>query len=213
MRLTDTLKLKNVLFGIVLTLVVSDAWAGPITASHVGCLSDFANESKTATWESSRHFRWVVLWQDDAGCAATDSRAIGLNGVFERIVNADGSERVVVNQSLLPTCGRGQMDAQDTGEFTDEMLEILAVVFNTGVDCKVNGDAMRRYAYTGSVDEPDTLERFGLPVPSGAPNWEPDSPTPFETSVTVPDHGSTMVLLGTGLACVACFLALTAKRK
>jgi hypothetical protein len=118
------------------------------------------------------------------------------------------------------------MDAQDTGEFTDEMLEILAVVFNTGVDCpRIAGDAARHYAserpalaegmppYAGDVDEPAAFD-FAEPTngPAGGTPWNPLEPTPFSAPVPVPDSATTMVLLGAGLAYVVRLQALNASK-
>ena len=171
--------LRCTLVLLVICLFAVPARAEPISINFEGgCLTSFPQGG--AIWTSAEHFRFAEFWDLEAGCGATASIPVTL---YQRFDDFDSTGGLSIHQleSLLPPCGRGQIDWQEyvagpSGPNT-ELGPLGALVFNTGVNCSELPPEQIPLYLSGvtpmvppSIPEPATLALLGFVV--GWASWQ-----------------------------------------
>ena len=141
----------------------------------------------------------MAFHDSEAGHSHTIRNPTG--GFHEASVMPDGSYRIQVLESLLPTCGRVQFDAQAylaTGGLDPSQLHSL--MFDTGVDCSPRQAARRLSLSAVSADANGRgtgLLEGGTGIPEGQEAIVSGSGSP--ASFAVPDESSSLLLLAFSL--------------
>jgi hypothetical protein len=120
------------------------------------------------------HFRFAAFWDVEAGCEATTSIPVTLHQRFD---DFDGTGGLAIRQleSLLPPCGRGQIDWQEYVAGSRELGPLGAIVFNTGLNCsELSSELIPPYLspahpkVSPSIPEPGILTLLGLALGWGS---------------------------------------------
>jgi len=143
--------------------------------------------------------RHTALWSQAAGCHATGDDYMEMGYLIDYLINDDGTSSLTFHSDRIRvTCGRIQIDTQ-LGDF------VSAIVVNLGTDC----DRRESLAVPTSFSVIPEVEVYTTHYdpPYGDIVLDPrPMPTPEITPFghTVPDGGSTLMLLLVGLAIIIC---------
>ncbi len=188
--------LKTSVLTMMLVLAATAASAGPIYATHTGCIQAQPGQ---AEWVSPEYFSFASYWDWEAGCDPT--LAIPTQMYTSEWLD-NGWYRVTVTSEMLPLCGRGQFDA---ASITDPWHTWLIV--DTGVDCdSVFGPEKPKLRLLVESIEPFFLGPEGEPEVESLPPAElPPGPTPEQFPPAPIPEPSSLVLTAVGAVLLARF--------